>query len=311
MQHQDRTVEQELARIASRAHGVVTRGQLLRAGVTPEQIRQRVGTGALLREHRGVYRVGHRAPSLEARYLAAVRAGGEGAVLSGRAAAHLLGILKGAPPPPEVTTPTERRLEGVRTRRSRHTDPRDAMTYRGIPVATPARTLVDLAGVLPLDELARACHEAGIRQGTTPREVEAVLARRRRSAGAAQLRRVLVGDARVTLSKLEARFLARVREADLVLPQTNREAGGRRVDCRWPDQRLTVELDGYRYHGSRHAWEQDRRREREARARGDEFRRYTYGDVFEDPDLMLAELRALVPRRERAGRSAGAKRPRR
>jgi very-short-patch-repair endonuclease len=70
---------------------------------------------------------------------------------------------------------------------------------------------------------------------------------------------------------------------------------GRRVDCRWPDHRLTVELDSYRYHHSRHAWEQDRRREREARARGDEFRRYTYGDVFESPGRMLAELRDLLP----------------
>ncbi|MDQ3849484.1 MAG: hypothetical protein M3296_02570 [Actinomycetota bacterium] len=63
---------------------------------------------------------------------------------------------------------------------------------------------------------------------------------------------------------------------------------------------MTVELDGYRYHHSRHAWEQDRRREREVRARGDEFRRYTYADVFDDPPLMLAELRALLPRRRPA-----------
>jgi very-short-patch-repair endonuclease len=99
---------------------------------------------------------------------------------------------------------------------------------------------------------------------------------------------------RVTLSKLEARFLKRMREAGLPLPLTNRPAGSKRVDCRWPDHRLTVELDSYRYHHSRHAWEQDRRREREAHARGDEFRRYTYGDVFEAPDLMLAELRGLL-----------------
>jgi Transcriptional regulator, AbiEi antitoxin len=62
------------------AHGVVTRAQLLRAGVTEAAIEQRLRIGALLREHRGVYRVGHRAPSLEARYLAAVWACGEGAL---------------------------------------------------------------------------------------------------------------------------------------------------------------------------------------------------------------------------------------
>jgi very-short-patch-repair endonuclease len=75
---------------------------------------------------------------------------------------------------------------------------------------------------------------------------------------------------------------------------TNRLAGGRRVDCRWPEHRLTVELDGYRFHRSRYAWEQDRRREREAYARGDEFRRYTYGDVVEQPQLMLRELEELL-----------------
>ena len=66
------------------------------------------------------------------------------------------------------------------------------------------------------------------------------------------------------------------------------------MDARRPERRLTIELDSYRFHGSRHAWEQDRRREREAHARGDEFRRYTYGDVLEDPALMLAELRGLL-----------------
>ena len=133
-----------------------------------------------------------------------------------------------------------------------------------------------------------------VRFDTDPADVEAILARRPRSPGAANLRGVLRGDVRVTLSKLEARFLADLRAEGLMLPVTNRPAGGRRVDCRWPEQRLTVELDSYTYHRSRHAWERDRRREREARARGDEFRRYAYGDVFENPGPMLSELRRLL-----------------
>ena len=162
-------------------------------------------------------------------------------------------------------------------------------------MTTLPRTLVDLAAVLALDELARACHEAEVRHGTTPAQIEAVLERRPNSPGTAKLRAVLRGDAPVTLSKLEKRFLALLREAGLPRPRTNRPAGGRYVDCRWPALRLTVELDSYRYHHSRHAWEQDRRREREARARGDEFRRYTWADVYEEPKQMLAELRALLP----------------
>jgi very-short-patch-repair endonuclease len=294
MAPQGRTVEEILGELAAASHGVVTRQALLAAGVTGHEIAHRLRSGALLQEHRGVYRVGHRAPSVEAWYLAAVRAGGDGALLCGLAATHLWRLRKGRAPTPEVITPTQRRVHGVVTHRGRRIDPRDATTNRGIPVTTVARTIVDLAALVALDVLARACHEAGVRHHTTPAQVEAVLSRRPRAKGAANLRRIMVGDVHVTLSRLESAFLARLREAKLPLPQTNRPAGGRRVDCRWPEHRLTVELDSYRYHRSRHAWEQDRLREREARARGDEFRRYTSDDVFERPRFMLAELRALL-----------------
>jgi very-short-patch-repair endonuclease len=214
--------------------------------------------------------------------------------LSGRAAAHLLGLVKGTAPPPEVIARRQRRIEGVTTHRERRLNARDATVVNGIPFTTVPRTLVDLATNLPLDALARACHEAGVRYGTTPRKVEAVLARRPNNPGAKKLRRVIHGDVHVTLSKLEAHFLELLRNAGLPLPVTNRHAGTRRVDCRWPEHRLTVELDGYRFHNSRHSWEQDRRREREARARGDDFRRYTWADVEERPRLMLRELTSAM-----------------
>jgi hypothetical protein len=100
-----RKVERVIGRLATRAHGVVTRVELLDAEVTKAEIDQRVGTGALISVFRGVYRVGHRAPSVEARYMAAVKACGQGAVLSGLAAAHLFGLVKGPAPAPEVTAP--------------------------------------------------------------------------------------------------------------------------------------------------------------------------------------------------------------
>lgn len=285
-------MERRIGRIATAAHGVVTREELLGAGVTHEEIRQRLQNGALIREYRGVYRVGHRAPSLEASYLAAVKACGKGAVLSGTAAAHLYGLIKGRAPAPHVTAPTERRVPGIKARRSRSFE---STTHQGIPITTVPRTLVDLAATLPQRDLARACHEAGVKYRTTPAQVEAVLARRPRAKGARKLRKVLRGEVHVTLSPLESRFLELLKEAGLPLPVTNRPAGTRRVDCRWPDHNLTVELDSYRYHQSRHAWEQDRRREREAHAREDDFRRYTHGDVFDDPQAMLRELRNLLP----------------
>ena len=121
-----------------------------------------------------------------------------------------------------------------------------------------------------------------------------MLTKHPKTKGAANLREILHGDVHVTLSKLERAVPEAARRRRAPAPEDQQAAHGRRVDCRWPEHRLTVELDSYRYHRSRHAWEQDRRREREARARGDEFRRYTYGDVTESPGLMLAELRALL-----------------
>ena len=228
--------------------------------------------------------------------MAAVKACGEGSLLAGRAAAQLFGLLKRPPALPEVLTRTQRRVRGVITHRARRSELEDATTWRRIPVTTVQRTLVDLAAVLPEDALARAVHEADVRHHITPVQIEEVLSRRHNWPGARRLRRVLWGDAPVTLSRLECAFLERLRTADLPQPEVNRRVDGRYVDCRWPHYHLTVELDSYRYHRTRHAWERDVQREREARARGDEFRRFTWHDVDEEPDPMLADLGRLLNR---------------
>ena len=191
-----------------------------------------------------------------------------------------------------MTAPTKRRVEGVTTHRARSIE---ATTHRGIPITTVPRTLVDLAATSP----SMPSQEPATRPGSSTTRRRARSKRCWRGGpnakGAAKLRDGPPRRRPRDAQQARARFLSRLEEAGLPLPKTNKPAHGRRVDCRWPDHRLTVELDSYRYHRSRHAWEQDRRREREARARGDEFRRYTYGDVFESPRLMLAELRALLP----------------
>ena len=160
--------ERVIQELASSSHGVVTRAELLDAGLTPAEIKRRQRKGLMLSVHRGVYRLGHHAPSVEARYLAAVKACGDGALLAGRAAAHLWRLIRGSPPQPEVLIPNDRRVRGVRVRRARRSElPRPAMR-RGIPLTPVPRTLVDLASSLPEDELARACHEAGVLYRTTP-----------------------------------------------------------------------------------------------------------------------------------------------
>jgi very-short-patch-repair endonuclease len=273
--------DEKIAKLARPSHGVVARAALLAAGVTSRQIEVRIARGSLIRVYPGVYRVGHVAPSVEATYMAAVLACGPGALLMGAAAAYLYGLLKGDPPAPVVMTRTERDIEGIETHRTRSKD--RGTSWRGIPLTTVPRTLTDLARSMPEKELAVVCHHAQVRFGIRP------------SQARGKARRILEGHIPVTLSELENRFLKTLDEANLPRPQTNRRTRGRTyVDCRWPDRHLTVELDGYRYHHTRHAWENDRRREREAHARGDEHRRFTYGDVFDDQRLMLAELHDLL-----------------
>src|SRR4051812_18782951 len=261
MRGKSRTVDQLMAWFGGRAHGVVTRKELVGAGMRSNGIDRECRKGALIRQYLGVYRVGHTAPSVDASFMAAVKACGEDAALGGRAGAYLLELIKGRVPKPEVYASTERRVEGITTHRGR----RATTKVRGIPVTTPAETLVDIAAVLKPEALARACHEAGVKYGTTPRQVEAVLKRRPNAPGGKKLRAVMHGETPVTLSEMERLALAGVREAGLPRPQANRVASDRRVDLRWPG-RLTVELNSYKFHNSRHSWERDHQRRREARS---------------------------------------------
>jgi hypothetical protein len=291
-----RTVEETIAARASRQHGNVTREELLLAGVTSAEIKWRLRSGYLLPEYRGVYRVGHRAPSIEASYMAAVLACGDHAALSGLAAAYLYGSVRGRAPEAEVISTKEKRIDGIVTRRRRELTARDLTTWKGIPITTVAFTLTDLAGRLNRDALAWAFHQAHVKHGTSIEQVEEVMARRPNFPGRRKLFWVVRGDVRVTASAMERKFLARLRKEGLPLPHTNIRAGGRYVDCRWPEFKLTAELDSYQFHNSRYAWEQDHRRERQARARGDDFRRFTYCDVYEVPGPMMGELRAFFRR---------------
>ncbi len=294
MRYEGGSADRNVAKVAAAQHGIVTSVQLLAAGLSRQGVQRRAEKGALHRVYRGVYRVGHQAPSVEASYMAAVLACGDGAALSGRAAAFLYGLVKDRPPP-EISAPKARRARGVITHRIR-LDRRDLSEYKAIAATTVPRTLVDIAGGFELDPFTALCHEAQIRFGVRAPQVEAALERRPNAKGAANLMRIFRGEAHIVLSPLERDFLSLLRRAGLPLPITNRPAGGRYVDCRWPEHRLTVELDSYTYHHTRHAWRQDHQRGREARLRGDEFRRYIRDDIRDDPDGVVSELRPLLSR---------------
>jgi hypothetical protein len=160
----------------------------------------------------------------------------------------------------------------------------DASTLDHIPITPVARILLDLAPTTAPLELTRICHEAWVRHGVTPHQVEACIARNPTKKGAAKLRRAMGSD--VTLSALEDAFLELLRAHGLPGPRTNIDHHGDKVDCHWPDHDLTVELVSYRYHATRHAFEQD-----VARRRRSSHIAYTHGDVFERATTTIADLR--------------------
>ena len=278
------------AALASRQHGRVSRRQLLGEGLDEERVRRWVADGRLRVVHRGVYAVGHVAPSMHGDYSGAVLAGGGGAKLSHAPAGHVFKVTRGRQqPPPEITVPTtaHRRRPGIVIHRVAFLHPDDVTTYAGIPITSAARVLLDLAPRLTPPELTRACHEAWIHHRTRPAHVEACIARNPHKPGIAKLRRALGSD--ITLSELEDNFLVLLRRHQLPLPRTNIDRHGDKVDCHWPQHGLTIELLSYRFHASRRAFEQD-----VARRRRSQHVAFTYGDVVERGAATAAEVRQLL-----------------
>jgi very-short-patch-repair endonuclease len=246
-------VDRILAAVAARQHGVVTRAQLLDAGLSRSAISRRVERSALHRLYPKVYALGHANLSQEGRWMAAVLAAGEGAALSHLPAALLWQIWRRRMPAGvDVVTSGQRRdRRGVRFHRCRHLAPHDLTTRKGIPVTTVPRTLVDLSDVLTAHQLANVIHEAAFRKRFDAKATRAAMAgangRRNLDVLHAALAAHEAGRAG-TRSELEDAFLALVREAGLPEPLVNTgvQAGGRviEVDFRWPERKLCVEVDG-------------------------------------------------------------------
>lgn len=257
-----------IAWLAERQHGVVATWQLLAAGLTHREIEVRLRKRQLHSIYRGVAAVGHTTISQEGRWMAGALAGGPGAALSHRAAgAHLqLCRWRGAP---EVTVPTWRRST-PRLRFHSSALPVDEVGIRGgIPITTVPRTLLDLASILDRRGLERALNEAEVRQLGDTLSIADLLARHPRRRGAATLQAILAENRlglTVTRSELEEKFLAFIRARGLAEPDLNASihVGDRHyeADCLWRRQRLIVELDGVRFHGTAHARLRDPARKR-------------------------------------------------
>lgn len=296
----NRSNDRVIGEIASRQHGLVTRAQLLAAGIGRGAIERRLRTGSLIRVHRGVYLVGHTAVGPYTRQMAAVLACGDGAVLSHRSACDLWKLL---PHPAntgdaDVTVAAGRAVArpGIRIHRTDSLARGDIRIIESIPVTTPARTILDLGGVLDADDLERAVAEAHARSLARDRALRDQLARNGRRPGVASLRALLdrVTDPALTHSEAEHLLLRLVRRSPIPHPAVNVRIGQFKVDFLWREQRLIVEVDGFAFHSGHTAFQRDRRRGAELTAMGFSVMLVTWRQLVDEPDDVVRRIRAAL-----------------
>jgi very-short-patch-repair endonuclease len=237
--------------------------------------------------------------SIEGIYLAAVLACGARAVLSHRSAADHLGLRPCSRSAVDVTAPGRagKQRQGIDVHRASGLDQRDVTTVRGIPTTTVARTLLDLATTLDRTALERAVEQAEKLRIFDLAAVVDVATRAGNRRSATALRDAIAAytpEPAFVRSQLERRFLELCRAAGVPKPRTNNVTKGEEIDFTWPDCRLMIEVDSHRHHGTRAAFERDRRRDQRLTAVGWRVVRFTWRQVNDAPTEVAATLRALL-----------------
>ena len=227
-----------------------------------------VARGRLIRVHRGIYAVGHEALSDRARMIAALLAAGPGAALSHETAAHLWKLVSSMPPFIDVslTDRTPRQRPGVRIHRVATLQ---TTRHEGLPVTTPLQTIAHLTGATK----DRARNEALVLR-LIPRTAD--------------------DHEQPTRSALERALLPALRAADLPAPRSNHHVAGHEADFVWPDHRLVVETDGWRAHGLRRAFEDDRALDARRQAAGWTTLRFTYRQVVHETLLVTVRIAQVL-----------------
>jgi hypothetical protein len=293
-------IDRRIALLAEAQHGVVSRAQLLTAGLGAGGVDFRLRAGRLHRMHRGVYAVGHRRVSLEGRWAAAVLACGDGAALSHTTAAALWGLRPTSAARLHVTVPTNagvRQRDGIAVHRARALLPAEVTRHEEIRVTTPARTLLDVAGMLQPGPLERAIEQSLVLRLFDRGALDAVLDAHPTRAGVATLIAIvarIADEPALTRSEAEALFLDICEAYAIERPAVNSRVEDLTVDFVWRAARVIVEIDGHRYHGTRTAFERDRDRDARLTVAGYRVVRFTYRRLVREPAAVAAILERLL-----------------
>jgi hypothetical protein len=284
-----------VARIAARQHGRVRFDQLVACGLDDAAVARRVENGHLHRIHTGVYAVGHIGETFHAQVMAAVLAGGEGAVASHWTSASLHGSVRWDGRRIDVTVLGRggRARPGIRFHRARSLDPRDVTHHRGIPVTTAARALLEIAPQLSDRRLKRAARQAQAERVANVRQIADVLRRANGHRDTRRLAGVIATGPAPTYSGHEDVVLDIILAAGLEHPDVNeRLAVGAATyypDLRWPARQLILEVDSA-WHDGPVAQEDDAARQADLEAAGERVLRTTLEQAVLHPRQLVRRL---------------------
>jgi hypothetical protein len=292
------------AAIAGGQHGNITHRQLRTLGFDSAAIGHRLRRGRLFRVHYRVYAWG-RPPHLPLeRAAAAVLAGGDHAFLGHDGALALWAFTSRWPRHFELTLASgDARPRNITTHRVRHLTSVDLTRQHGIPCTSPARTLLDCLPRTPEAARRRLVQDALLSPYLTRAAIADAVARFPTHRGARQLA-ALSGEAE-TRSPMEDDFLAFCARYGLPTPQMNVFVAGHRVDALFAEQRVIVEIDSWRFHQDRSAFESDRERDADTLAAGHVTVRATHQRLHDTPEAEARRLSAILAGRTTAPPTPG------
>lgn len=305
--------DQALAGLAEAQELVFHLDQLRAIGFTAAGVRKRLACSRLFRVHVGVYSlVPPSKLSLDGRRLAAVLACGPAAVLGFRDAASLHELRRDGRSRIDVIVPgrTTRRHPGIDVHRTVTLNSQDVTVVRNIPVTTVARTIVDLAEVVPQSETDRALEQAEVLGVFDLVALHDQIDRNPGRTGAARVARSLEGwqlDLGAVWSVFEATLLDAVQTAGAPPPVRNGwivlDDGGPaiRPDLHWPAQRVVAQADGWRFHRARAAFERGARDDQRLLAAGWLPVRLTWWQLRDERERLVGTIVALVRQRTPTG----------
>jgi very-short-patch-repair endonuclease len=278
---------------------VIHRNQLLVAGISRHAIAHRLLHQRLFRIYADVFAVGRPKPDRLGREWAAVLYFDGYAILDDRTAGwmwHLTDAWNGDVAVKLVGRSGHSR-KGLKVHQVADL-PRNEIRKRwGLPVTSPARTIVDLAGSLDdeleIENVVARCFDQNL---ATAREIRAALDRTANAKGAYLLRQILANPDGPALTRSQRERLLRklIKQAKLPQPISNTMLVGHEVDFHWPHHGLVVEFDGWGTHGTRQSFESDRERDQNLVAAGYRVIRFTWRQLENDPFAVIARIAAAL-----------------